>query len=275
MTENDDAARPARAPDAVHHYGPNPSQYAELYVPTERRLPGVIVIIHGGFWRDTYDASLGRPLADDLVRRGWVVWNLEYRRTTDAAEPGPDAGGWPQTFEDVSAGIDALGPALAGAGLEPGNVVVLGHSAGGHLGTWAAGRHKLPAGAPGAGPAVEVAGVVSQAGVLELWMANWLKLSHSAALKLMGATNEEDPRRWQLADPVRMLPIGVPVIALHGKSDADVPSALSRAYTDAARAQGDPARMVWTTGDHHALITPGTTAWDACLVALAELAVPA
>lgn len=275
MTENDDAARPARAPDAVHHYGPNPSQYAELYVPTERRLPGVIVILHGGFWRDTYDASLGRPLADDLVRRGWVVWNLEYRRTTDAEVPGPDAGGWPQTFEDVAAGIDALGPALAAAGLEPGNVVVLGHSAGGHLGTWAAGRHKLPAGAPGAGPAVKVAGVVSQAGVLELWMANWLKLSHSAALKLMGATNEEDPRRWQLADPVRMLPIGVPVIALHGKSDADVPSALSRAYTDAARAQGDPARMVFTTGDHYALITPGTTAWDACLVALAELAVPA
>ncbi|MGO2533566.1 MULTISPECIES: alpha/beta hydrolase family protein [Micrococcaceae] len=275
MAAQDDAAAPGRQPDSVHHYGPNPSQYAELYVPSERRLPGVIVIIHGGFWRDTYDASLGHPLAADLVRRGWVVWNLEYRRTTDAEVRGPDTGGWPETFEDVSAGIDALGPVLAEAGLERGHVVVLGHSAGGHLAAWAAGRHKLPAGAPGAEPAVKVDGVVSQAGVLELWMANWLKLSHSAAVKLMEVTSEEDPRRWQLADPVRMLPIGVPVIAVHGKSDADVPSALSRAYTDAARAQGDPARMVFTTGDHQALITPGTPAWDACLVALAELAVPA
>ena len=64
----------------THVYGPDPDQYAELYVPEGTRRPGVVVIVHGGFWRAAYDASLGRPLAVDLVERGWVAWNIEYRR---------------------------------------------------------------------------------------------------------------------------------------------------------------------------------------------------
>lgn len=273
----DEPAIEPRTADSRHTYGPHPSQYAELYLPDVRTRPGVVVVIHGGFWRDAYDAGLGRPLATDLSARGWVVWNLEYRRVQDQTptQPATDRGGWPETFEDVAAGIDLLGPVLADLSLERGPVVALGHSAGGHLAVWAAGRHKLPAGTPGSAPRVGLDGVVSQAGVLELWMAHWLKLSHGAPLALMGAEPKEEPRRWQLADPARMLPIGVPVIALHGKSDADVPPAVSRAYTDAARAVGDPARLVWTTGDHHALITPGTAAWDACVKAIGELTDPA
>jgi hypothetical protein len=42
------------------------------------------------------------------------------------------------------------------------------HSAGGHLAVWAAGRSKLAPGAPGTGPAVQLAGAISLAGVLDL-----------------------------------------------------------------------------------------------------------
>ncbi|MFB0836180.1 alpha/beta hydrolase family protein [Arthrobacter halodurans] len=256
------------APPGTHRYGPAPSQYAELYLPAARTRPGTAVLVHGGYWRARYDAGLGRPLAADLAARGWVAWNLEYRRT---GGPEGDRGGWPETFEDVAAGIDLLAPVLGSLGLEPGPVVVVGHSAGGHLGAWAAGRHTLPAGAPGSGPAVRPAGVVSQAGVLDLAEAGRLGLSDGAARELMGADPERDPERWALADPARMLPIGVPVVALHGDADDAVPDALSRGYARAARAAGDPARFAWMPGDHFAPITPGTAAWEACVDALSEL----
>ena len=86
----------------THRYGPDPSQFGELSLPTGDRSAGTVVIIHGGFWRARYDLSLGRPLAADLVARGYAVWNLEYRRVGNG-------GGWPTTFDDVAAGIDALG----------------------------------------------------------------------------------------------------------------------------------------------------------------------
>ena len=113
-------------------YGDDPSQWADLYRPaggagTSR---GVVVVIHGGFWKAEYGASLGAPLAEDLAARGWTAWNLEYRRVGNG-------GGDPATFDDVAAGIDLLADV---EGLDLGTVLTLGHSAGGHLAAWAAAR---------------------------------------------------------------------------------------------------------------------------------------
>ncbi|MDX6327563.1 MAG: hypothetical protein QOK15_3917, partial [Nocardioidaceae bacterium] len=135
-------------------YGTDPSQYAELYRPAGPSH-GVVVVIHGGFWRAQYDASLGQPLAEDLARRGWTAWNVEYRRVGNG-------GGAPQTFDDVSAAIDQLAEVPE---LDLSRVVTLGHSAGGHLATWAAARGRSAAQPP---ERVEVTAVVSQAGVLDL-----------------------------------------------------------------------------------------------------------
>ena len=82
-----------------------------------------------------------RGLAADLVRRGWAVWNIEYRRL------GGDGGGWPATFDDVAAAIDHL--RTLDAPLDLDGVSFLGHSAGGHLALWAAARASIPPGAPG------------------------------------------------------------------------------------------------------------------------------
>ena len=52
-------------------YGDDPSQYGELSLP-QGTPHGVVVVIHGGFWKAEYDASLGQPLATSLVARvGW------------------------------------------------------------------------------------------------------------------------------------------------------------------------------------------------------------
>ena len=64
-----------------------------------------------------------RGLAGDLVRRGFAVWNIDYRRVGRG-----QGGGWPATFLDVAAAIDAL--ASLQAPLDLGAVTILGHSAG-------------------------------------------------------------------------------------------------------------------------------------------------
>ncbi len=86
-------------------YGPRRAQYAVLEAPPgSGPFPGV-VLLHGGFWRMGFNRTLMNPLALDLLGRGWAVWNLEHRRLGIGWGAG---GGWPETFEDVAAGIDAL-----------------------------------------------------------------------------------------------------------------------------------------------------------------------
>ena len=66
-----------------HRYGPASSQSADLYLPSGSGPHPVMVLIHGGSWQKRYGKIVMRGLAGDLVRRGWAVWNLEYRRLGD------------------------------------------------------------------------------------------------------------------------------------------------------------------------------------------------
>ena len=240
-------------------YGSDRSQYGDLYQPSGPRRRGTIVVIHGGFWQSTYSSSLGAPLAADLARRGWASWNLEYRRIGGG-------GGWPMTFDDVAAGIDVLGaPAFSDAGLDLDRVVVIGHSAGGQLAVWAAARPGLPAGAPGHAPKVRVHGVVSQAGVLDLIRADQTALGGTSTRELMGGSSSAVPDRYALGSPIARVPIGVPVRCVHSPDDGIVPLEQSQRYVAAATRAGDDAALIRTTGDHFALITVGSAAWNATL----------
>src|SRR6476660_10426262 len=84
-----------------YHYGDDPSQWGELFLPDAAGARGVAVVIHGGYWRSQYGAELGEPLAKDLAAHGMAAWNLEYRRAGNG-------GGWPNTFQDILAAIDKL-----------------------------------------------------------------------------------------------------------------------------------------------------------------------
>jgi acetyl esterase/lipase len=238
-------------------YGADPSQYAELFLPNQRTHAGIVVIIHGGFWRAAYGAELGVPLARDLTQRGWTCWNLEYRRHGNG-------GGWPETFEDVAAGIDQLAEVAADFRLDLDRVVALGHSAGGHLAVWAAGRGNLPEDAPGAHPKVRLTGVVSQSGLLNLGAACDQWLSDGAVMEFLGGTPIEVPRRYELADPLRQVPLPVPVYAVHAVNDTTVPFSQSEEYVAAAHQTGGQAELVSVPGDHMDLIDPKSEAFAEC-----------
>lgn len=250
-------------PGMKYAYGPGPEQYGELTLPAGSTLgredsagTGTVVIIHGGYWRSRYTAELGRPLAQDLAVRGFACWNIEYRRAGNG-------GGWPETLEDVLAGINALAAAAKDHDVDLSRVTLLGHSAGGHLAVLAA--KARPA-------AVTVTGVVSQSGVLDLAEAHRLGLSEHAVQNFLGCTPEQEPQRYRDADPMRALPLPVPAWALHGAEDTTVPAAFSAGWADAARAAGGTVQHRTIPGDHFAMITPGTAAWDAVVEALQEAA---
>ncbi len=239
-------------------YGEDPSQLADLHLPSgdAAGLP-VVVVVHGGFWGSSYGRDLGTPLAADLAARGVAAWNIEYRRIGNG-------GGWPATFTDTAAAIDALAEAGDGR-LDLTRVVAVGHSAGGHLAAWAAGRATLPPGVPGAAPAVVLRGVVAQAGVLDLVAAAYAGLGSGAAQRLLGGSPEEHPDRYALASPYARLPIAVPLVAVHGTADVEVPVEQSRSYVAKARAAGGDARLVELVAvDHFALIDAANSAWSAC-----------
>ncbi len=230
-------------------YGTDPSQYGELYLP-QGTPRGVVVVIHGGFWKAQYDLTLGQPLATALAAQGWAAWNIEYRRVGNG-------GGTPATFDDVSAAIDTL----ADLGVDTSTVVTLGHSAGGHLAAWAASR-----GRDGAWPdRVPVTHVISQAGVLDLVASERDGLGGGAAAALLGHAPGPQDAAY---DPRQQVPLEQPVWCVHGTADTIVPIGQSGTYVSAATAAGAQAELVAVDGDHFTVIDPLSQAWTEIITIL-------
>lgn len=228
-------------------YGPTADHEGDLYAPATAR-PAVVCLLHGGFWRMPYGRDQMAAVAEDLVGRGFAVWNLEYRRL------GKDGAGFPGTMDDVDLGIDSLArlPAL-GFDVDLDRVIVAGHSAGGHLALWAGGR------APSR--AVRVRAVAGLAPIADLDRAYALRVGGEVVAELLGGTPAEHPDRLRAASPMEMLPLGVRQLILHGSDDEAVPIGLSRRYARAAEAKGDRIELIELPGTGHMeFLDPSTDA---------------
>lgn len=301
--------RPAPPPDHVLRYGPGPDQVADVRLPpgpgvgSAGAAPVLVLLLHGGFWRAAYDRTHLGPLAAALAAENFVVCTPEFCRT---GQPG---GGWPGTFDDVAAAVDRL-PGLVRSALRgaagPEQVILAGHSAGGHLALWSAGRHRLSPdcpwyrgssgpdvagrssagpsggvpggtpvapgapGAPGAEAAdmAEVARVVALAPVTDLAACYRAGLDDDAAGELLGGGPEEQPARYAVADPARLVPLGVPVHIVHGTADDRVPFEMSRSFAELGRAAGDSVTLdAPAGGGHFAVIDPLSAVWPVVLAA--------
>ena len=239
---------------ATKNYGLLPDQVGDLLVPDGRGPHPVVVVIHGGFWREPYKRDRIAPLAKDLTSRGWATWNIEHRRVGDSG------GGFPETFEDVANAIDYLNDLSEEYELDLDRTVILGYSAGGHLAVWAGNRHVLQRGAPGAEPAVEPMAVVSMAGVMDLEEAHRLGTGNNATEPFI---HDTVPSRYVLTSPAAMLPTKRLAVLVHGDNDTTVPLDQSLRYFEKARETGDLTLLLAVVPgvDHSAVVDPAGEAW--------------
>ena len=228
---------------ATLRYGPDRAQVAEVWRPEAAAdVVPVVVLIHGGFWHQHFTKRLMHRLARAVTGQGWIAYNIEYRRV------GPfGAGGWPQTFEDVSDAIDALDRL---EGVDRRRVAVCGHSAGGQLALWAASARST-GDARRPPPSVDVCAAASLAGVVDLAAAARQLVGRGAVQSLMGGDPDDVPDRYRLGCPTLLLPVGKPLLLVHGVPDRSVPPSLSEDYAETAVSLGDPARLVVLPGVGH------------------------
>jgi acetyl esterase/lipase len=222
-------------------YGPAHAQVAEIWRPPNGQGDQpVVVLIHGGFWRQIYTKRLMHRLAAAAVAHGWIAYNIEYRRV------GPfGAGGWPETFADAAAAVDALSGV---DGIDRERIITCGHSAGGHLALWLGTSRLTFNPAP---PPITVRAAISLAGVVDLAAAARLGLGGGAVQSLMGGEPEDVPERYALGSPAARVPLGLPQFLLHGTADGTVPATLSAEYVERAVSLGDEATYVPLAGAGH------------------------
>jgi len=245
-------------------YGADEDNVGDLYLPDNGAdsLP-VVVMVHGGGWQQRYDMSYFGPISEAVADRGIAVWNIEYRRGT---------GDYRDTLADVDNATEALANTVqeaAGGRLDLGRVHVAGHSAGGQLAAWLAGRHTLDASAPGAQPKIMPRSATIMAGVFD--MARAANIGGDKLVPaFLGGMPDQVPDRYRVASPIEHLPIGTRVTAIHGDADKTVSVNQSTAYADAARAAGDTVDVVVLPGAGHGDFTnSGSVAWRTTVDAIA------
>lgn len=205
---------------AVRAYGGHPDQVADLRGGSGR----VAVVIHGGFWRAGFTRANTTAVAAALAEAGWTTWNLEYRRIGAG-------GGYPQTLDDVAAFCrEFVGP----------GAVAIGHSTGAQLALWAAAEGLVGA-------------AVALGGVCDLRAAAAADLGDGAVLEFLGRRPEEIPD----ADPAQRLPLGLPVLVVHGDRDDRVPFQQALAFAAAAGAE----LLELPGADHFDVVDPRSAWW--------------
>ena len=256
---------PAVTADQRIPYGEDAAQFGDLYVPAAAGPHPTVVLIHGGCWRAQYDLTALGSVCDALRKDGVAVWSLEYRRLGNG-------GGWPTTLQDVAAGIDHLRTLADQNALDLRRVLVAGHSAGGHLALWSAGRHRLRADSPlyVADP-LPVRGVVALAGIPDLAAAARWDICRGAVVDLMGGLPDEVPDRYAQASPVDLLPLGVAQWHIVGNHDTIVPPAYLQAHVAIAEKYNATRLDILPNAAHFEVVWPNAQAWSAVRAAILKL----
>lgn len=248
------------APNATVRYGDAPSQYAELFLPPGQGPFPVAVLVHGGCWTKEFGgiAQL-RNLAGALAARGIASWNVEYRRVD---EPG---GGYPGTYQDMTAALDALAAQAANHPLDLRRLVAVGHSAGGQLVQWMAARERIPASSPLYAPrSLPVRHVVSLGGLADLRREQALIKSSCGRdlAELAGSPSGARPDVFSDTNAGDLLPNGGHTILVTGELDKIAPPRVAQEFAARARAAGDRAEVVILPGaSHYDEVAASSASW--------------
>lgn len=251
------------------NYGIKPSQFGILTIPSFKKRYPLIVTIHGGFWKAKYGLEELQPLTSDLNKRGFATWNVEYRRV------GQEDSGWPGTFNDVIDAINLLKKIENKWPVDINDVIIIGHSAGGHLALWSAferNGNKLTSIHP---LLVPIRAVVSLAGISILrdsWLDDMKKGNSSPVSDFMNGAPVEKSEEYKLASPFDLLPMGTPQILVHGLADSIVPYKMTSKYAKKCQKLNDNMQLITEqNSDHFDLIDPNSKIWKQTITSIVRI----
>lgn len=247
---------PETQPDARIRYGTESAmQFGDLRLPDGEFPPGgfpVAIFVHGGAWMSDWTKDYSSRFVEALTRAGIATWDLEFRRM------GNSGGGYPGTLLDVAAGADHLMALAETYPLDINRVIAVGHSSGGHLALWLAGRKNLPTSSTLYVPnPLQLAGAVSLAGVNDLERSFELG-NRTDVLQFLGVESQQAAGpRFAESNPARLLPFGIRQALIVGTRDAEWRIAMTREYAAAAQAAGDEVDLHEPEeADHFDVIDP-------------------
>jgi len=252
--------KPFVPPDKRFWYGDNILQFGDWRKPAGEGPFPLAIVIHGGYWRNKYGLDYFGRACEALRQAGIATWSIEFRRVGD------EGGSYPGTFLDVAKAIDFVASLEfkreTGNSVDLNNIVVIGHSAGGHLGVWAAARDQIPKTDPlWTENPLKLKGVVSLAGVHSLEYASQQQLSNSASDELMNGSAKDFPDRFHYASPINLLPINAYITLIHGTADTNVPLELSTQYLEAAKGAPNVKYIEIDGADHFHIVDPDSFCW--------------
>ncbi len=217
---------------------------AEVFYPIDEGDYPTVVFFHGGSWYGG-DSMTTREFARTLAGQGAVVYNATYLN-------GQSGGGYPHSYQDVYCAMSTAAVTSPGLGGSS-EVIVVGHSAGAHLGATVA----MSGDAFASGRCLDratptVVGLVGLAGPydtveLGVFMAPWF-----------GGAPADVPEAWELGNPQSYVETPLfPVTLIHGSGDRLVPLDSSQLFADLLANAGWVAEVyVIPAATHNGILDP-------------------
>lgn len=262
LTEADILSLPSSTPTTTFNYGNAPQEFADLRMPNGQGPFPVVILIHGGCWVSTFaNLSIMAPLASAITEQlGVATLNIEYRAIDQTG------GGWPGTFNDVSTAINYLSSIASTYNLDLTNVIVLGHSAGGHLALWSGASSNIDPSSPIYIPLnYPIKGIVDLAGPGSLesfYPYQDIMCKQPVLTEFLGGSPEEQPVKYHQASPIDLLPFKIQQVLIAGADDPNFPSAFGIQYQAAGRQAGDNVNYIEVdNASHFEPLSPYSDVW--------------
>lgn len=222
-------------------YGPDARQRVDVYLP-ERPSGPILVMVHGGGWRRGHKAMppvVEGKLQHWVAKRGWILVSAGYRLAPQV-RPREQA-------EDVARALAHVQKMAATWGGDADAIVLMGHSAGGHLAALASSSEPVR---QAAGARRWLACVVLDGAAFD--PATLMRGKH---LPLYDVAFGPHPQEWRAASPTDALSASsppIPLLLVCSLPRPDDACGESRRFAERVRAVGGRAEVLPTPLGHMA-----------------------